>query len=162
MEVIDDKKLREIYIGEWEGKPVSEIESHPVFKNVWRKTFGDCTPPGGENVQDACDRFMAASIEKAKMNPGKTILIAAHAAVIRSLFGRLYGFMPCELGEKLPFPKNASCSIAVFDGEALKPVIYSFAEYFDEKKPDLGAIDLFNLKPESYKNSARVSAFPLY
>jgi probable phosphoglycerate mutase len=81
--------LREVGMGSWEGKTPAEVRSEdPVaFESYYRDPVG-CRPPGAESladllsrVGDACDGLVAA-------RPGKHLLLAAHAGVMRALVGR--------------------------------------------------------------------------
>ena len=132
MGVVTSVALREIYLGLWEGRPVDELEEEWPFEfgTVWRLKFGTCEVPGGESTRDAGERFRAAITEIARENEGKTVLVASHAAVIRAFWGNISGICPEELGERVPFPKNASVTTVDFDGERLIPVEYGH-DYFD-------------------------------
>ena len=65
-------------------------------------------------------------------NPGKSILVATHAAVLRSFWAKISGIAPQEIAEKLPFPSNASVSVAEFDGERFVPLEYSLDSHLSE------------------------------
>ncbi|MBE6534475.1 MAG: histidine phosphatase family protein [Ruminococcaceae bacterium] len=127
LDVISDKGLREIYAGDWEDKTVEEIIDiwGDEYLVGWRKHFGTYTIPGGESVLNLAERIERAMLEIARHNEGKTVLIACHAAAIRSFFGRISGIAPEELAGKIPFPTNASVSTVYFDGERLIPGEYS-------------------------------------
>ena len=64
-------------------------------------------------------------VDIAKKHEGGTVLITAHAAVIRLFFGKIRKIAPEELGAAFFYPSNASYSIAVYDGETVTPVSYS-------------------------------------
>lgn len=134
MDIVRSEKLREIYLGEWECMPLDEMcRLYPVeFSIGWRQNFGTCKVPGGESVPEAGARFYNEVCRIAKIHPGKTVLIASHAAVIRSFWGRVAGVAPDELNDAVDFPPNASMTTVFFDGEKLVPVAYGEAPYFDE------------------------------
>lgn len=125
--VIPDGGLREIYAGEWEDRTVEEIIDiwGDEYLVGWRKNFGTYAIPGGESVLNLGKRIESAVLSIARANVGKTVLIACHAAAIRSFFGRISGIAPEELAGRLAFPTNASVSTVYFDGEKLIPGEYS-------------------------------------
>ena len=61
---------------------------------------------------------------------GKTILIASHAAAIRSFWCRISEIPPEEVAERVQFPTNASFTTVYFDGERLIPHEYSNDKHF--------------------------------
>ncbi len=127
MEIVKDRGFREIYAGRWEGKSAEKItkEDGELFTVEWRRSFGEFRIPEGESVIEAGERFFCAAKAIAERNKGKTILIASHAAVIRSFWCKISNFAPREYAEKLPFPSNASYSIAEYENGIFIPVSYS-------------------------------------
>lgn len=89
-----DKRLREIDVGEWSGRPLAELvaEDAAAFRG-WRA--GTHTPPGGESW--AAFRARAASavtdLPQAETNDDR-VLIVAHGGVIRALLDALIGIRP--------------------------------------------------------------------
>ena len=134
LDVITSKNLRECYVGEWENVPLDEIvEKWPdLFFEGWRKSFGTFRIPGGESVQEAASRFEAEVKRIAMENVGKTVLIAAHAAVIRGFWGKITKTPPELLATTYLYPTNASCSFVWFNGEELVPLEYSVDEHLAE------------------------------
>lgn len=127
LSVIDSRELREIYLGKWEGRAIPDIifEDSEAFNGGWRANFGIFKVPGGESVPEARDRFYAAVMKIAGENIGKTILIAAHAGVIRAFWAHISGILPENVAKECLYPTNASCSYLEFDGERLIPGKYS-------------------------------------
>ena len=128
MQITAHKGMRELYIGDWEGLTVYElIEKYgELFTVGWQKHFGSFKAPGGESVEQLANRVHAALVEIAKKHKdGEKILVATHAAAIRSLYGKISGFAPDEVADKIPFPLNASFTRIVYDGEKLLPISYS-------------------------------------
>jgi len=135
MEIIRSRQLREIYLGDWEGRLVKELEcDYPEeFVIGWRQGFGTCVPPNGEAVMDVGARIYDELVRIGTLHRGGTVLVACHAAAIRALWAIVTGTPPCEVAEKIPFPKNASCTTVIFDGEVLVPVSYGDAHYFENE-----------------------------
>jgi broad specificity phosphatase PhoE len=129
--VKDDKSLREIYAGEWEGMKVEDIiEKYPhEFLDVWRENFGVCTIPGGESVSLLGERIYNALERIADANKGKKILIACHAAAIRSFWGKITKTAPEDLANAYGFPTNASVTVVYYDGKKLIPGEYSHDDH---------------------------------
>ncbi len=109
--------LREIDIGEWDSKPRDFLmKKYPYeAKYIWQKYFGLFRAPGGESAPDAGKRFCDELAKIAEENDGKTVLVAAHAAVIRLSWGRIMGYEDHQIAMMIPFPTNASFSYLEYD-----------------------------------------------
>ena len=132
--VIPSEGLREVFIGEWEGLCLDVVrEKWPYeFDVLWKQSYGDMTPPGGEPVFDAGKRMYEELLSIAKKESGK-VIIASHAAIIRAFWCYMQGVQPDKWAEFVPFPSNASASFVGFDGENFVPLCYSFDEYLEYK-----------------------------
>ena len=127
LKVIPEPAFREAFCGEWEGREVTELAvCYPEeYSNGFLHHFGTCQIPGGEYMPDVGKRAFDKLLELAKAHDGQTILIASHGATIRMLWSMLCD-MPAErIDAELPYPTNASYSIAEYDGERIVPVEYS-------------------------------------
>lgn len=134
LEIHDSSELREIYIGDWEGYPIDKLisEHREAFLDKWLGEFGPFAFPGGESVQHGADRFYTELCRIARENPGKTVLITAHAAIIRAFWCKINSVLPIEKwAEAFPFSSNASYSICTFDGEKFIPSVYSVDKQFE-------------------------------
>ena len=125
--IIKSRELREIFLGDWEGLTLSELEEryHDEFFIGWRENFGEFTPPNGESIQTLARRIYNEALRIAKAHIGETVLITTHAAAIRSFWGLITKTQPSKLAERIPFPSNASFSTVYFDGKELVPGEYS-------------------------------------
>lgn len=134
LEIGREKGLRELYVGAWEGKPVEEILENcaDMFKLQWHGGFGTFTFPDGEAVMDGARRFYNTVLKLAKRHIGQTIMICAHAAVIRGFWSIIAGIKPENIVAELPFSTNASYSVCEFDGNIVKPVEYSCDEHLSK------------------------------
>lgn len=135
IEVIPSKNLREAFAGEWEGKNVDElidIWGREMFADQWKARFGLFTFPKGESIKDAGIRFYNEILAISRQNQGKTVLIAAHAAVIRAFWAIISGVAWENIADFIPFATNASYSILTFDGEKFTPLEYSNDEHLLE------------------------------
>ena len=132
-EVVADERLREMHVGRWENRPFAEIAAEePELYREWREKFGTLVFPGGESILDAGKRFHNALLDIANRHPGKTVLVASHAGVIRSFWGQLLGILPEKIGQELPFPINASVSRLSFEDGVFTPLEYSTHHYLSE------------------------------
>lgn len=117
IEINKSEQLRELYLGEWEGKSVSDVLSGygDMYDKDWLGGFGTFRCPNGESTLEAGQRFYNECVKIAERHPDKTILIASHAAVLRSFFAKVLEIQPEEIVSKLGFPSNASYSEAYFE-----------------------------------------------
>ncbi len=134
LEIVKSKELREIYLGEWEGRPVAELEAeYPCEFGVgWRKQFGTCAVPSGESVPALAERIYNEIERIASLNEGKTVLIALHAAAIRAFWGKATKTPAEKVCELIPFPRNASLTTLFYQDGALIPFEYGFDGYFEK------------------------------
>ncbi|MBP1764075.1 MAG: alpha-ribazole phosphatase [Firmicutes bacterium] len=87
--------LREISMGEWEGKTFSDIsQNYPEQYAERGKNIGGYRIPGAESFSECKERVVEAFHEITKTVEGN-ILIVAHAGVNRLLLGHILG-MPIE------------------------------------------------------------------
>lgn len=141
MQVIPSIELRELWLGDWDGRHIDDLLTNEkeAFVEGWQKNFGTFTPPRGESVWGGGVRFEREVKRIASNNLGKTILIAAHAAVIRAFWGIISGAEPSQLASMCEFPTNASFSTLEYDGERLIPIKYSCDEHLTEKSGIAGS-----------------------
>ena len=128
IEIIKSKMLREIQIGGWENLKIEEIIAKwgsDAYSIDWKKNFGLFNFPDGESVRGAGERFYNEVLRISRENIGKTIIITAHAAVIRAFWGIISGISWEKLASTIDFPSNASYSVAYFDGNSIIPESYS-------------------------------------
>ena len=118
LEVIPDVELREIYLGDWEGRSVEDVMEQygrDTYLNDWVANYGTFVMPGGESTWECGERFLREVKRIAEANEGKTVLIVAHGAVIRSFFANILGHTPENMSSAIPFAANASYSVAFYE-----------------------------------------------
>ena len=127
LEVIPVEGLRETYCGVWESRTFADLQENETEQYVggFRENFMTFAFPGGETVPESGERFLRATEQIARENEGKTVLIASHGGVIRVFWAMICGEELEKSSDKIPFPTNASYSVAYFDGEKLIPHAYS-------------------------------------
>lgn len=135
LNVKTNKKLREVYLGAWEGQTIDRIIEKWGRESVekdWLGNFGCFTFPDGEKIMDAGQRFHDEIYRLSNENKGKTILIAAHAAVIRAFWAIISDIAPEDIVNVLPFPSNASYSICYLKNDKIIPSEYSIDDHLSE------------------------------
>ncbi|HWI40098.1 MAG TPA: histidine phosphatase family protein, partial [Verrucomicrobiae bacterium] len=84
VEHLVDPSLREMSVGDWEGKTWDELmRDHP---EQWRERLSDIVnyrTPGGENVLDVQARVMPVIRGIVQRHSGSEVLVVAHGAVNR-------------------------------------------------------------------------------
>ncbi len=84
LELQVDTSLRELHIGEWEGRTWEELqEIHP---DDWRARLKDLVNfkvPGGESLQGAADRVLPALKKMVSSHSGGHVALVAHGGVNR-------------------------------------------------------------------------------
>jgi len=78
-----DAGLREVDVGDWAGRLVSEIEADdPEAFQLWRQ--GRKAWNGGESYEEMGERVVGAVLRLAERHPGQTVLIVTHGGSIRA------------------------------------------------------------------------------
>ena len=134
--VLTDERFREMYLGEMEYADIAHLRSinDPEFL-TFLNDFGNFSPRGGESAAALAERIYDVTLDVAKRNEGKTVLIGCHGAAIRVLFGKLLGYTAEEVSTKLNFPLNASISIVKYSDGVLIPVEFSRDEHIVDTLP---------------------------
>jgi broad specificity phosphatase PhoE len=86
-----DAGLREIRLGQWDGVPFDQVKRR--WPEAYRQRGMDLAgfrPPGGESFLDL-QRRVVPVFEAAVGKPGRTILLVAHAGVIRVILCHVLG-----------------------------------------------------------------------
>jgi len=90
--LVTDARLREINVGEWEGKPFVDMpQLYPDSFAVWLDDLIHARCPGGESVLEVAERAVAGINAIAEANPNKCVVIVAHATTIRSSLWKISG-----------------------------------------------------------------------
>jgi broad specificity phosphatase PhoE len=137
MPIVKAPELRELYFGDWDGVAVASVADTKEFREDWKAGFGTFVAPNGESVENLAVRVYNFILNAAKENEGETLLFVFHAAAIRSFWGKIAQINPRELGERLPFPLNASVSIALYRDGQIIPKEYSDASFIDENSKSI-------------------------
>ncbi len=108
LEIKTSEALKEIYLGEWEGKQVAEIEAYDPerFEYFWNAPE-KFVPNESESFPSVIGRSGAFLEWIAEQHPGETVLLVAHAVVLKSMIAYL-NETPLENFWKGPF-MNSTC-----------------------------------------------------
>jgi len=104
-----DDRLREIEFGEWESLTGQQVEERwPGEFRLWHAT-GTFAPPGGESYADVGERVAPVIRELRETQPGQSVAIVGHAAMIRAIVAPVLGMPPSHWG-RLRVPP---CSLTI-------------------------------------------------
>lgn len=82
--VTEEADLREIGVGEWEGRYWNEFDGHPAHAH-WYTSPHEARPPGGETLAEVQQRAVAAVARILSSNERGPALLVTHADVIRTI-----------------------------------------------------------------------------
>jgi alpha-ribazole phosphatase len=89
------RDLKEIDFGDLEGLNYTEIQARfPEVARLWSIRSEKLVYPGGESVADLEERVASVAARFGKGNPAGTVLVVAHAGVLRSLICQLLELEP--------------------------------------------------------------------
>lgn len=103
-------ELREINLGEWEGKTFDEVRSE--WNEIYEArgaSFDSVSPPGGESFKELSKRTVPAFEKIMESTPSGNILIMAHGGVIWTI---ICHFFKKELNDMFFYPMDY-CGIHV-------------------------------------------------
>ena len=134
VEVIKEKRFREIFVGLWENRRFSDLEiEFPNTYGVWKSDIGLSYADEGESVAGMQKRVLEAVLEIAKNNDGKTVAIFTHATVIRALFCHAEGKDLSNM-KNVPWASNASVSELCYDNGKFEVLNYSLDSFLGDMK----------------------------
>ncbi len=115
VEIIEDKNLREINAGEWDGLTFDELKKmYRTEFEKWCTDIGNAGCNGGETTVELAERILSEITKLAEENDGKTIVIATHATPVRSMQCICEGRALSEMKD-IPWASNASVTEIRYD-----------------------------------------------
>ena len=108
-------ELREINMGDWEGRSYDEVREE--FKEIYEKRgcdFGHTAPPNGESFCEVQKRALAAFQKIIGEHGGEKILIIAHGCVIWTLFAHYFNI---DINNMM-FYRQEYCGTHIFENAA--------------------------------------------
>lgn len=90
LEVINDKDIRELSLGVWEGLTFNEVNERwsKEFREWQEKPF-EIKPPEGETLTDLYNRTGRFMMRAAKAHPKEKIIVVTHAGPIRAILAQI-------------------------------------------------------------------------
>ena len=88
-----DDRLKEINMGDWEGKHFRTTEDGidvQAMKQFFSNAFAFSGFPNGESVSSLCERTQAFLTETAALDQNMTVLVSTHGTALRAMLNRLY------------------------------------------------------------------------
>lgn len=85
-----DDGLLECEVGEWTGRPLSELSALPQWRTV-QSSPSTFRFPGGESFREMQDRMVATMDRLRTAHPGGSVVCFSHADPIRSLLAHALG-----------------------------------------------------------------------
>jgi broad specificity phosphatase PhoE len=76
--------IDEIDLGDWTGRPFSELRQDPLWQK-WNRARSETTPPGGETIQQLQHRCIAFIRDVAREHPDGRIVLVSHAEPLRMM-----------------------------------------------------------------------------
>lgn len=135
LQIIKDQNLREIYCGDWECLSSEQLRSgYPEEFAVYMNDFVNCRCVNGEGGKEFIQRSIDAVNKIAKENLGKTILIATHGGILRSLDAFLF----TDKGwQAYTWYSNVGISVAEYEDGKWTLLQRNYADYLGELRTDL-------------------------
>ena len=121
-----DPRFREVHLGDWTDEYISVVKADRADEYA-RYCQGE-SAPGGESRSQLRDRVYQATLEVARANPDKTVLITAHGGSIRALLAKIGE----DTNVNVPISSNASVSEVLFNGERFALGKVGMAEHLKE------------------------------
>lgn len=108
MPIVTDIRLREIAMGDWEGRTLTEVSSeHPGSDGGLAYTEVHSRAPGGESLAEVAARVRSFADEIAEKHPGQVVLIISHGLTLAALRCLAVGLPLAEARDIIP----ENCSI---------------------------------------------------
>lgn len=134
MEILTSEKLREFFVGDWEGMDVRELRENHYEEFVIRRSYRDFTYPNGESCDEVFRRMSEELLKIAAENPGKTVLVVSHAAAIRAFWYKLCNYTEENMDDRLKLMQNCAYCILDCENGRLIPRKYGISEHLPETK----------------------------
>ena len=132
LEIKTSEKLREIFVGDWEGASVPVLKSEQYDEFVIRRTYRNFVYPNGESTYHAAERMRAELLKICEENPERSVLVVSHSAVIRAFWYYLSGYTEENMTDRVQFMPNAAYCTLTYENGVLKPERYGISDHLPE------------------------------
>lgn len=136
LEIITDKRFREIFAGDWEGRFFTDLLENESDYQVWMKDIGKAICTNGEAVCDLQKRVSQAVDEIVKKHPNQTVCVATHATPIRVMSCLWQGVGLDEM-KNIPYVPNASVTVVEYDEQGVHILLNGEDSHLGELKTAL-------------------------
>lgn len=137
LEIIKDKRLREVYAGKWQGETFKHIfEKYTEDYTKWRTEIVDARCTGGESFKELSERVYQAVLEIINENQGKTVIVVSHSNPIKSILLRA-NILGVPIKELLVAPPNCSVTKIVCENGKLKLIIKGDITHLETIKDEI-------------------------
>lgn len=138
LQVNTDKNLREVDVGKWQGKLIEDVKKEfPESFEKYRANPGLSRFNGGESYLDAMERGVRTIAEIAEENPDKTIVVATHGGIIRTLRAAWTNTKPENIKD-IPHVPNASVTVAEYDDGKVTLKAIGYTDHLSDKTTEEG------------------------
>ncbi len=137
LQIMPDKRLREICGGDWEGRRGDEIAKlYPDNYALWKTDVYRCRPNGGENITEVAARVSDFLQEILTKHSNECVAIFSHALAMRTLACQWFDLSLDQITQ-VPWSANASVSVAEYNGNQFsRLVLYGY----DGHQGDLSSV----------------------
>ena len=132
LEVIPTKALREMHCGVWEGADFDTvITDYADAFEIWQNDIWKLKCENGESTAEVFERVDKEVRRIAEKHKGQTVILGAHALVIRVFCGQ---FVVKEMGslQEVPWPTNASVTKLDYEDGKFNLLSYSYDEHIKD------------------------------
>ena len=122
LELVTEKQLREILLGDWEDKPWAEIAyPNPESLERFNVMDPDWSVPGAESLGQVRERVEKAIRKIAARHEGQTVVIVSHGCAIRCVLGAFHGLSLRE-SVSMGHSDNTAVSLLEFEGDSVRVI----------------------------------------
>lgn len=137
LKIIALSELNECFFGEWGGKSYDAVrEEYPKEYDIFRNNIGFFRAPNGESIKDVWERVSKTVDRIVSENKGKTVLIATHGLVIKSLL-TLWQNKGLEDMQAESVVSNASLSFIEHENGCYNVLKKGYDEHLEEIKTSM-------------------------
>ncbi|QIZ67554.1 histidine phosphatase family protein [Geobacillus subterraneus] len=132
--IYQDERLREIHLGDWEGKTHDEIrEMDPLAFDYFWNAPHRYAPERGERFFDVQQRALEAVRRIVRRHEGETVLIVTHGVVLKTLMAAFKG-APLDQLWAPPYMYGTSVTIVEVNADVFHLVVEGDVSHLEEVK----------------------------
>ena len=138
----------EMHAGVIEGRPFEEsFRKYPDLKQAWNNDIQNFAPPEGESMREVYARAKKAFAELINdpENQDKTLLVASHGAVLKTLLCHLI-YDDVERLSEVPWLDNTAVSLVTVDEEGARLEYLGNTDHLPEDFKPVSVLKLWDNK----------------